>query len=184
MATDRQLSANFWLHEFPGWERATEADVDRLRPTVSRVLQPLRTYMGVPIYPSSWKWWSSGAERTGAHSDGGTVDFVVADGRTPEAFEWGAQHLIPSGYIGRWIYEPERSATEGEPQGEHIHMAPLSAMQAVFGKGDIQVLEEQGEGQYFLHFKLQPLGWGALVAAAGAVALFFRLARRSESFAL
>lgn len=181
MATDRQLSANFWLREFPGWENATEEDVARLRPTVSRVLQPLRSHMGVPVRPTSWKWWSSGVPRKGSHAHGGTVDFVVADGLTPEAFEWGAQHLIPSGYIGRWIYEPERRDSRGRvTQGEHIHMAPVEAMLEQHPeRADstlIQVLEEREEGSYFLHFEVAPVAWGGLAALAGAAVLYFTLA--------
>ncbi|MGE0347372.1 MAG: hypothetical protein AB7N73_15030 [Gemmatimonadales bacterium] len=184
MATDRQLSRNFRLSEFPGWERATEEDVARLEETVARVLQPIRTTFGVPVTPTSWMHWSSGEPRTGSHAHGGTVDFVVGAGLTPDVFEWGSQHLIPSGYIGRWIYEPARSAAEGTPQGEHIHMAPRDAMLEAFGDSKIQVLEEREEGNYFLHFEVAPVAWGALLAAAGAVALFFHLARRRPSLAL
>lgn len=189
MALDRQLSRDFWLHEFPGWERATERQVARLEETVARVLQPIRTTFDVAVFPSSWLWWSSGDPRTGAHAaDGdataGTVDFVVDAGLTTDVFEWGSQHLTPSGYIGRWIYEPERSAAEGRRQGEHIHMAPREAMVEAFADSRIQVLEERAEGEYFLHFELEPVAWGALVAVAAAVAGYIILARRSPSFAL
>lgn len=96
MAADRQLSRDFWLHEFPGWWEASERDVARLEETVARVLQPIRTAFGVAVRPTSWMRWSSGELRTGAHAHGGTVDFVVDRGETPEVFEWGAQQLIPS----------------------------------------------------------------------------------------
>ena len=183
MAADRQLSANLWLHEFPGWRDATEADVRKLEPTVSRVLQPVRTAFGVPLRPTSWKWWSSGDPRTGSHADGGTVDFVLEQGRTADAFEWGAQHLIPSGYIGRWIYEPARAGGDS-PQGEHIHMAPQAAMVEAFSDPRIQVLEEREEGEYFLHFEVAPVAWGALLALGAGALFLFNLARRRQSFAL
>lgn len=184
MAADRQLSANFYLREFPGWRDATEEDVDRLEETVARVLQPIRSTFGVPVRVTSWMRWGSGTERTGSHAHGGTVDFVVDQGRTPDVFEWGAQQLIPSGYIGRWIYEPTRTASEGQPQGEHIHVAPRAAMVEQFADGRIQVLEEREEGGYLLHFEVAPVAWGALVAIAAAVALYVGLARPRESFAL
>ncbi len=182
MASDRQLSADFWLHEFPGWEDATEGDVGRLQETVARVLQPLRTAMGVPVRPTSWMWWSSGVEREGSHAHGGTADFVLDEGLTPDAFEYGAQHLIPAGYIGRWIYEPAR--TGADAQGEHIHMAPREAMVEQFADSRIQVLEEREEGDYFLHFEVAPIAWGALAALVGGAVLFFTLAERPKSFAL
>lgn len=166
---DRRLSANFWLHEFPGWNRpeTTEADVARLRETVARVLQPIRNAMGTDVIPTSWTHWSSGAARTGSHAHGGTVDFVVADGRTFEAFEWGARHLAPTGYVGRWIYEPERSAAEGQRQGEHIHMAPVEAMVEHVGDPSIQVLVEREEGRYEF-FRTAATWTAATLAMVGA----------------
>lgn len=187
MAADRQLSRNFRLSEFPGWREASEEDVERLEETVARVLQPIRTAFNVPVRPTSWMRWSDGTPRTGAHAHGGTVDFVVADNFTPAVFEWGAQHLIPSGYIGRWIYEPTRSESEGQAQGEHIHMAPRAAMVEQFADGRIQVLEERGEGDYFLHFEVAPvaIGGGLLLAAAAAAVLWVKnLAPRRALFAL
>ena len=165
MATDRKLARDFWLHEFPGWERASEADVAALHETVARVLQPIRSHIGVPVRPSSWMWWSSGEPRSGAHSHPGTVDFYVDDGRTFEAFEWADRWLTPMGYIGRLIYEPARSAAEGRPQGEHIHMAPRSAMVDVFGDPRIQTLVEREEGRYEV-FRSAAAGLGALAIAA------------------
>lgn len=184
MAADRQLSANFRLSEFPGWREASEHDVELLEETVARVLQPLRSAFGVRVRPTSWMRWSDNTPRTGAHAHGGTVDFVVDQGRTAEAFEWGAQELIPSGYIGRWIYEPTRTEAEGQAQGEHIHMAPRAAMVEQFADSRIQVLEERGEGDYFLHFEVAPVAWGALVALALAAVAYMGLARPRESFAL
>ncbi|MGE0161064.1 MAG: hypothetical protein AB7T31_16835 [Gemmatimonadales bacterium] len=185
MATDRQLSRNFRLSEFPGWRDATEEDVERLEETVARVLQPIRTALGVPVRIGSWMRWSDGSPRSGAHAHGGTVDFTVDQGRTPDAFAWGSQHLIPSGYVGRWIYEPARSAAEGTPQGEHIHVAPRVAMVEKFADGRIQVLEEREEGEYFLHFETVPaIGAGLLALAAAAVALYLGLAPRRQQFAL
>ena len=97
MAADRQLSRNFWLREFPGWEEATEEDVQAAAETVALVLQPIRSELGSPVRVTSWKWWSSGEARTGSHSHGGTVDFVADNGRTLEAFEWASSRLVPGG---------------------------------------------------------------------------------------
>lgn len=183
MSTDRRLSANFQLSEVPCWTEASEFEVDQLEEMAARVLQPVRTHFGVPVYVSSWRWWSDGCvPREGSHS-AGAVDFWLPDGLTRTAWEWGAEYLIPAGYLGRWIYEPARTAAEGTPQGEHIHAAPRSAMLEVFGDGRIQVLEEKAEGQYVLYYDSsdpsQP--WGApgrpyelpgLVVEAGAPGLF------------
>lgn len=166
MALDRRLSRNFWLHEFTGWQNATEEQVRRLQETVSRVLQPIRSEFGTEVVPTSWIQWSSGAMRTGSHAHGGAVDFVLPNNQTREAFEWGARYLVPAGYIGRWIYEPARSAAEGTRQGEHVHMAPREAMVAL-GEPDVQVLVEKQEGEY--EFFRAGLGLGTAVVAA----LFF-----------
>lgn len=178
MATDRQLSRDFWLHEFPGWEKADADAADAAAETVALVLQPIRSAMGVPVRVSSWMWWSTGEGRTGAHSHPGTVDFVVDGGRTFEAFEWAAGALVPAGYIGRLIYEPDRSEAEGVPQGEHVHMAPRAAMIGVYGDPAIQVLREDAEGDY--SFYRVAVAWGAgALALAGA--LIFLLARRPRT---
>ncbi len=153
MAPDRQLSADFWLHEFPCYERANEADVAKLQETVSRVLQPVRTRWG-RIVPTSWMWWSDGCDpRTGSHAGGGTIDFVTRDAELYDVFEWGQTHLLPTGYVGRWIYEPDRSAPEGVPQDEHIHMAPVQDMilhSDAAEPGVPKALEETAEGEYAL----------------------------------
>lgn len=181
MAADRQLSRDFWLHEFPGFERASESDVSAVAETVARVLQPVRYAMGVPVRVSSWMWWSDGTPREGAHSQPGTVDFVVDDGRTREGFEWATSNLVPAGYIGRLIYEPARSAAEGTPQGEHVHLAPRAAMVEAFGNlprhSDIQVLQEGAEGEYTFYRVAVAAGWGAGALAFLAAAVFL-LARR------
>jgi len=143
---DQQLSSSFWLHEFPCWELATSEDVERLKETCARVLQPVRNRFG-KVVPTSWKWWSSGCTpRTGSHSAGGTVDFITPDADLWEVFEWGATYLLPSGYIGRWIYEPQTPQ-----QGEHIHMAPRRDQLEVFGRGDIQALQELPNGNQYAY---------------------------------
>ncbi len=180
MAADRQLSRNFWLAEFPGFERASESDVAAVAETVARVLQPVRYAVGVPVRVSSWMWWSDGTPREGSHSQPGTVDFVVDGGRTRQAFEWATSNLIPTGYIGRLIYEPPRSAAEGTPQGEHVHLAPRAAMVEAFGDPDIQVLQEGAEGEY--SFYRVAVGWGAGTLALLAAAVFL-LARRPPTAA-
>lgn len=180
---DTKLSGNFWLSEAPCWTFATASDVAQLQEFAARVLQPIRSHFDVPVFITSWKWWRDGCTpRSGAHAFG-AVDFQVSAGLTRAAWEWGAQHLVPSGYIGRWIYEPARSSSEGTPQGEHIHAAPRSAMVAAFGDDRIQVLEETTEGQYVLHFDSSDpaSGWGGpgspidlpgLTVTAGAPGLF------------
>lgn len=179
MAADRRLARNFTVGELPGYELATEADVDRLEETVARVLQPIRTHFGVPVRITSWMWWSSGEPREGSHAHGGTVDFVVGDGRTREAYEWAATNIVPAGYVGRLIYEPERSRSEGVPQGEHIHLAPRAAMLEAFGDPRIQVLEETAEGEYTFFRVATGIGLGTLALLAG----FFFLATRPKAAA-
>lgn len=165
MALDRQLSRDFWLHEFSGWADATEDQVAELQELVARVLQPTRNHFRVPVRPTSWLKWSNGELRTGAHAHG-AIDFVVDDGLTREAFEWIGGAIVPSGYVGRLIYEPARAASgETKRQGEHIHLAPRAAMLAYNGDGSIQVLEEKAEGHYVF------ARVAATVGAAGALAL-------------
>jgi hypothetical protein len=177
MARDRQLSRNLWLHEFTGWQDASEPQVDRLAETVARALQPIRSAMGVPMLPTTWLAWRDGTARVGSHAYG-AVDFVMEDGRTREAYEWAERFLVPSGYIGRLIYEPERSAAEGVPQGEHIHLAPVQAMVDHVGDPTIKVLEETTEGTYVFYEAAAALGLGVL--ALGAL-FFFRCAGRPRS---
>jgi len=153
MATDRQLSANFWLHEFPCWSRASEDDVARLKETVQRVLQPFRSHVGVPVVPTSWKWWTAGCTpRTGAHAGGGTVDFDAPDlddGQLREAHDWGTRYLLPAGYLGRWIYEPLWIDDAGNKvQGRHIHAAPRDDMLAANLPGDVGAYIEGPPGTY------------------------------------
>lgn len=129
MATDRQLSRHFWLHEFPGWEQATEEEVERLRSTVIEpILQPTRDRWGV-IWPSSWTHWRSGRRRTGAHADGGAVDFVPRDAPIPVVHAWMAANLRDR--IGELIDERD-----------HIHVTRWG----LGGRG--QVLVEPTEGEY------------------------------------
>ena len=174
MALDRQLSRNFWLREFPGWERASEEDAQAAAETVARVLQPVRTALGVPVRVTSWMWWSNGTARTGAHSQPGTIDFVADDGLTFDAFEWANINLVPAGYIGRLIYEPARSAAEGIRQGEHVHMAPRAAMVEVFGDPAIQVLRETSEGRYTMYRVAAAWTAGAVALVAAFVFLLAR----------
>lgn len=144
MARDRQLTKDFRLSEAPCWELATEEQIRKLQETSARVLQPLRNVFGT-TYITSWLWWANGCEpRTGVHKEGGTVD-IVLPGSTLEAWEWGNTYLMPTGYIGRWIYEPQTPR-----QGEHIHCAPRADMLAYNGDGRIQSLKELPNGEYWL----------------------------------
>ena len=177
MADDRRLTRNLWLHEFTGWRGASERQVDRLAETAARVLQPIRNAIGVPLRPSSWLTWRDGSPRVGSHAYG-AVDFVMDDGRTREAYEWAERYIVPGGYIGRLIYEPERTAAEGVPQGEHIHLAPVQAMVDHVGDPTIQVLEEESEGEYVFYQAAAGLGLGVLGLAA---LFFFRCVGRPRS---
>ena len=134
----------------PCWQKATPADVARLQETVTKVLQPVRDAFGVTRV-TSWKWWSSGCrERTGAHSGGGTVDFITPNAPLWDVFQWGLENL-DRGYVGRWIYEPY---VEGV-QGEHIHIAPRDDMWDVFAKADSSAWVEGPPDTY------SPVpGWG------------------------
>lgn len=149
MASDRQLSRNFWLREFPGWQHYTEPEVLALQETVQRVLQPVRDTFGSTV-PTSGIFWSSGERRTGAHGvSGGTVDFIVPGVELLEVFDWGRTMLFPAGYLGRWIYEPDFRNDDGELiQREHLHAATRSDMRAAFGKNDIGAFIEEEPDRY------------------------------------
>ena len=143
---DFQLSRNFWLHEAPCWWNATEADAAKLQETAARVLQPIRNEFG-PVLITSWKWWTDGCTpRTGSHSAGGTVDFVTPDADMEQVWEWGNTHLMPSGYVGRWIYEPNTAT-----KGEHIHIAPRADMIQVFSDSTIKSLRELPNGSTYVY---------------------------------
>lgn len=182
---DRQLARDFWLHEFPCWKQATEANVERLQETVARVLQPIRNRWG-PVVPTSWMWWSADCiPRTGSHARGGTVDFVTPEADLWEVFKWGNTYIMPSGYVGRWIYEPET-----EFQGEHIHCAPRRDMIEYTGDGSIQALQELEDGETYLYaywgeegtelnpYQMEPLrvvaeaGWGTWLGLGLFFAIF------------
>lgn len=157
MVADRQLSANFRLSRMPCWERASEDDVARLRETVARVLQPARDRWGA-IVVSSWRWWRDGCTpRSGAHAGGGTVDIVPFGAPAPQVFEWLRRYIVPAGYVGRLIYEPDWWRDGGdEPagpgdvkvQGEHIHIAPRRDMADAGLPDDVGVYEETQPGSY------------------------------------
>lgn len=127
MAT--QLSRNFTLEEMPCYRSATPLDIARLYDTVQNVLQPVRDRWGLTRV-TSWKWWRSGCvQRDGSHAGGGTVDFIVPGANLRDVFDWGVKELMPRGYIGRWIFEPEWRDDSGQlVQGEHIHVAPVRDM--------------------------------------------------------
>lgn len=177
---DRQLSANFWLHEFPCWEHSTEGDVSRLRETVQRVLQPFRTFVqgwappggSVAVIPTSWMRWRSGCTlRDGSHRHGGTVDFdapALTDAQMRAGFSWGVRTLLPAGYLGRWIYEPRMEDAAGAKiQGRHIHASPIPDMVAAYGLDDIGAYIETAPGQYEPSAEWEGGGWGAGSGAYG-----------------
>jgi len=194
-----QLSPDFTLEEMPCYQRATGSDIDALKTTVARVLQPARDKWG-PLVVTSWKWWANGCSlRTGAHGQtGGTVDFITPRANLVDVFKWGL--LMPwRDYVGRWIYEPAvLDSSGGVLQGEHIHVATIRDMVSAFGPAEadsaayvLTGVDSAGEDTY------TPVpGWGgpatstlqvegttlsmagANVApwAVGAVALVFGLA--------
>jgi len=197
---DLQLSRDFWLHEAPCYQLATPEDVGHLQETTARVLQPARNVFGV-IDLTSWKWWSAGCvPRTGTHSWGGTVDIQPRDADTREVFEWGATNLLPSGYIGRWIYEPEILDAQGKRiQGEHIHVAPRADMVSHNGDSTIKALVETSDGSHYVYaqidqgsfqapYILEPLVGGArkgvnlllVLGIPALVALLFGAGRSGE----
>lgn len=145
IAENVQLSRNFWLSEAPCWTKATPAQVAKLQETAQRVLQPIRNTWG-PVTITSWLWWRNECTpRTGAHAHGGTVDFVTPGADLRDVWEWGKTYLLPSGYVGRWIWEPTTAT-----QGEHIHVAPRADMLALNGDGKILALEETPDGRYLV----------------------------------
>ncbi|KKM75385.1 hypothetical protein LCGC14_1390750 [marine sediment metagenome] len=160
-----RLSPNFTLEEMPCYERAGPTDVARIRTTAERVLQPVRDRWGLTRV-SSWKWWRSGCTpRSGSHAHGGTVDFTVPGADLRAVFDWGLKALMPLGYIGRWIYEPELRGPAGEVlQGAHIHMAPVADMVSAYGpsRGDSAAYVEGPQNVY------TPVpGWGGASGAYG-----------------
>jgi len=91
--------SNFRLSEFPGWEKATEAEVKILElEAVRNFLQPVRDKWGI-IRPSSWLRWSDGRLRTGAHADPATVDFVPGQASIPDVFQWARSSGLPFGKL-------------------------------------------------------------------------------------
>lgn len=148
---DVALSRSFRLSEFPGWQRASPAEVATLQRTVSSILEPTRARWG-RIVPTSWMWWRSGQPRTGAHADPGSVDFVTLDAPLLEVWEWMRLNLLPLGVIGELGYERD-----------HIHVTRWG----VGGYGEAWT--EPREGTYDL---VEASPWdGLLLAAAGGVAV-------------
>lgn len=141
---DVLLTRDVRLSDAPCWELAAPEDAAKLQATAVNVIQPLVNQFGSVVI-TSWKRWRDGCElRSGAHQEGGTVDLVVPN-RTREAWEWGNTHLMPAGYIGRWIYEPATPT-----QGPHIHASPRADMIAYNGDGRIQSLKKLPDGSYFV----------------------------------
>lgn len=127
MNPDRRISRNFVLSEFSGWQTATAGEILRLEEFVHSVLQPIRDRWGV-IIPTSWRTWSSGEPRTGAHAQG-AVDFVPAEAPMMDVHMWAAYNL--RGRYGEIIDERD-----------HIHVTPPGV------GGDGEVLVEYREGEY------------------------------------
>ena len=124
-APGEQGDSNFSLHEFPGWENATEAQVGILElEAVRSFLQPVRDRWGV-IRPSSWMRWRDGRPRTGAHADPGTVDFVPAAASIPVVFQWIRSSGLPYGKLidERDHIHRTRPGTQGATQEAYVEYA-------------------------------------------------------------
>ena len=201
MATDAQLSRNFWLSEAPCWWHANAEEIGRLQESTARVLQPTRNRWGETII-TSWMWWRDGCEaRTGSHSWGGTIDYVVPGADLWEVFEWSNSYLMPSGYIGRLIYEPDRFDEKGKKiQGEHIHMAPRADMVGVYNDPVIKSMRETDDGTMYVYqdwaegtfadpYELDPLvvtatagwGWPGIILGLGLLFSFMTLNLAGQS---
>ena len=117
------LAPNFALGEFPGWERATGAQLDNLARIVRDLIQPARDAWG-PIRITSWLRDTG----SGAHKDGGAVDFVPVYAAVPVVHRWMAANVAPFGEL--------------IDERDHIHVT----LPGVGGWG--QVLIEPTEGEY------------------------------------
>lgn len=166
LVPDRELTAHFWLHEFPVWWLATPYQVAELRGQLTRFWEPLRAHTGA-LTPTSWMYWSSGAQRVRGHSHPGTLDMVpsraiayfqqaedqarlgnvaaaevhrrAGESMVSDAHRWAADRL--KGMFGELIDERD-----------HLHVtAP-----GIGGAGE--VLHEPREGVY--HAGLMPEKWG------------------------
>lgn len=132
MATDRPLSLDFDLREFPGWETASELEVQKALRLTQTILQPARRIWG-RIVVTSW------IRSDSPHSSGDAVDFVPTAAHQEDP-ELGIQRV--HGWIatyhptafGELLYElPDPSETT-----PHIH-ATLPGI-----GGDGQVLRQTG----------------------------------------
>ena len=154
MAPDRQLSANFWLHEFPCYEHATEADVAFLQETVDQRLQPTRDRFG-RIVPTSWRWWRRHCTpREGAHGDPGTVDIVPLDAPIPEVHRWMAAHVPYGEVIDEFDHIHITRPGVGDPHGPE---ALVGDRASGFVAVDPTVGFPGGEGTYGRPFDLPGL---------------------------
>lgn len=176
-----QGDSNFSLHEFRGWEQATEAQVAVLElEAVRTFLQPIRDQWG-RIDPSSWLRWSSGVLRTGAHADPGTVDFVPAGAPIPQVFQWIQGQGLPYGTLidERDHIHRTRPGAQGAYQKAYVEGAEGSYASANAGAGF-----PGGAGAWGQPIELPGLSvsvagpstrWGAWIAVA---ALLLALGRR------
>lgn len=170
MATDRQLGPNFWLHEFPCWELATDAEVALLQEAVRDRLQPARTRWG-RIQPTSWTRWRTGCvPRTGAHADAGTVDFVPLDAPIPEVHAWMAANTPYGELIDEFDHIHATRPGVGDPHGPE---ALVGTRATGFREVDPNVGFPDGSGTWGRPFELPGitvtaarfpawLGWGVL----------------------
>jgi hypothetical protein len=173
--------SNFSLHEFPGWEQATEAQIKILElEAVRPFLQPIRDRWG-RIDPSSWLRWRSGERRTGSHADPGTVDFVPALATIPEVFQWIRAMGLPYGKLidERDHIHRTRPGVQGATQEAYVEYAEGS-----YASTDPEAGFPGGAGAWGQPIELPGLsvsvagrrtGWVAWLAVA---ALLLALGRR------
>lgn len=168
------LTHDFTLEEMPCYREATPSDVAKLQETARQVLQPIRDQWG-EVDVSSWAWWQDGCvRRSGAHGQGGTVDFVVPGAHLPDVFRWGVDQPWRN-YVGRWIYEPDIPDPQHPGkllQGEHIHVAPRADMIGAFGlsKGDSSAWIQTGFDPQTGKGTYTPVpGWGGTSGEPGRI---------------
>jgi hypothetical protein len=171
VAADRQLSRDFWLREFPGWESATEKQIGRLEMLVTMILQPARRVHG-KLQPTSWL--RPGAKS--AHATGDAVDFVALETSNATVHEWIATFL--PGAFGELILEPNNRAVGGG--GAHVHVTNWG----YGGRGEVLVERELEEGRYDLGVALASIPGTALLGFLLVTLALALLVRFSPTFRL
>lgn len=162
MPTDRRLGSYFWAHEFPCWEKTTEADLDVLQGTVRELMDPTRRRWG-RLDPTSWMHHRAGCrKRTGAHVHPGTVDFIA----TQHMRELGVENPLQGWAdmseedrrrtedahqeVGRWMatYLPATAYGQIIDERSHIHITRPGVGGRPGDSPTGMALREPEEGKY------------------------------------